>query len=102
MKQCRYVEARPPKVRKILTRIVSLCYVGFVNYIGVGVVAEEPCVGGGDLAVQVGEVSDETVVYGYGFCATLTSAHCTANYRPVLSSERVPYMKKKELSNKEN
>jgi hypothetical protein len=26
----------------------------------------------------------------------LNLRHCTANYRPVLSSERVPYMKNKE------
>jgi hypothetical protein len=27
-----------------------------------------------DLALQVGEVSDETVMYGYGLCATRTTA----------------------------
>jgi hypothetical protein len=34
--------------------------------------------GWGDLALQVGGVSDETVLHGYGFCVTLTSAwlHC--------------------------
>jgi hypothetical protein len=36
------------------------------------------------------------VIFGYGSCATLTVSDCTANYRPVLSSERAPYMKKKE------
>jgi hypothetical protein len=44
---------------------------------------------------QVGGISDKTVIYGYASCVTLTSA-CTANYRPIISSERVPYMKKKE------
>jgi hypothetical protein len=46
----------------------------------------------GNLVFRVGGVSDETVIYGYGSCATLTG-----NYRPVLSSERAPYMKKQEL-----
>jgi hypothetical protein len=27
----------------------------------------------------------------------LNMGHCTANYRPVLSSERAPYMKHKEI-----
>jgi hypothetical protein len=41
----------------------------------------------GNLALQVGVVSDETVKYGYGFCAP-------ANCRPILSSERVPHRNK--------
>jgi hypothetical protein len=34
--------------------------------------------GWGDLALQVGGVSDEKVIYGYGSCTTLASAwlHC--------------------------
>jgi hypothetical protein len=39
----------------------------------------------GNLALQVGGVSDETVKYGYGFCKTR---------RPVLSSERAPHKNK--------
>jgi hypothetical protein len=41
----------------------------------------------GDLALQVGRVSDETV---------RPVSDCTKNYRPIVSSERAPYMKKKE------
>jgi hypothetical protein len=41
----------------------------------------------GNLALQVGGVSDETVKYGYGSWAL---SHYTANCRPVLSSERAP------------
>jgi hypothetical protein len=51
-----------------------------------------------NLVIEVGGVSDETVIYGYRSCATLTNeSDCTANYRPVLSSERTSYMKKQEL-----
>jgi hypothetical protein len=57
-----------------------------------------PCSWGykcGELVLQVGRVSHETVIYGYESFATLTSwVMCTAKYRPVLSSERAPYMKK--------
>jgi hypothetical protein len=44
----------------------------------------------GDLALQVGGVSDETVKYGREFCGTWTRpiSNCTVNYRPVLLSER--------------
>jgi hypothetical protein len=50
----------------------------------------------GDLALQVGGVSDETVEYGREFYRTSTKSDCsgmvqkqfTVNYRPVLSSER--------------
>jgi hypothetical protein len=51
----------------------------------------------GNLALQVGEVSDETVKYGREFCGTSTQelllwqgpeAIVQVNYRPVLSSER--------------
>jgi hypothetical protein len=40
--------------------------------------------GWGDLGLQVGEVSDETVIYEYGYCATLTGAwfHCKLLTRP--------------------
>jgi hypothetical protein len=39
--------------------------------------------------------SNETVIYDYGSFATLTKwVMCTAKYRPVLLSEREPYMKK--------
>jgi hypothetical protein len=57
----------------------------------------------GDLALQVGGVSDETVKYGHEFCGTWTQewllwqgleAIVQVNYRPVLSSERVPHIKK--------
>jgi hypothetical protein len=46
-----------------------------------------------NLALQLGGVSDETIMYGYGSCASLT----TANYRPIPSSERAPYMKKQDI-----
>jgi hypothetical protein len=48
----------------------------------------------GDLALEVGGVSDETVKYGCEFCRTSTllwqgpEAIVQVNYRPVLSSER--------------
>jgi hypothetical protein len=51
----------------------------------------------GNLALQVGGVSDETVKYGRDFCGTSTQewllwqgpeAIVQVNYRPVLSSER--------------
>jgi hypothetical protein len=57
----------------------------------------------GDLALQVGGVSDETVKYGREFCGTLIQewllwqglvAIVQVNCRPVLSSERVPHIKK--------
>jgi hypothetical protein len=40
----------------------------------------------GNLALQIGGVSDETVKYGYGFCATRTIKllHCKLQTRPVL------------------
>jgi hypothetical protein len=40
----------------------------------------------GDLALQIGGVSDDRVIYGCVSCATLTS-DCIANYRPVLVRE---------------
>jgi hypothetical protein len=48
----------------------------------------------GDLALQVGGVSDETVKYGREFCGTWTGEWqqiVRENYRPVLSSERAPH-----------
>jgi transposase len=36
--------------------------------------------------------TDRRVLYNLKF----NLRHCTANYRPVLSSERAPYMKKKD------
>jgi hypothetical protein len=33
------------------------------------------------------------MIYDYGSCATLSVSDCIVNYRPILSSERVPYMK---------
>jgi hypothetical protein len=62
--------------------------------------ASHPVLGGykyGDLALQVGGVSDETVKYGREFCGYFgprvtalarPRSNCTVNYRPVLSSER--------------
>jgi hypothetical protein len=56
----------------------------------------------GDLALQVGEVSNETVKYGRELCGILTQerllwqvpeATVQVNYRPMLSSERVPLIK---------
>jgi hypothetical protein len=40
----------------------------------------------GDLGLHVGGVSDETVEYGYGFCATRTSDcwHCKLQARPLV------------------
>jgi hypothetical protein len=40
----------------------------------------------GNLALQVGGVSDETVKYCYEFCATLTSEwlHCKLQTRPLV------------------
>jgi hypothetical protein len=40
----------------------------------------------GNLAFQVGEVSYETVKYGFGFCATQTieSLHCKLQTRPLV------------------
>jgi hypothetical protein len=63
-----------------------------------GYVLCHPVPGGykyGDLALQVGGVSDETnMVMG---CTPIQSVtDCTANYRPVLLSERAPYKKRKE------
>jgi hypothetical protein len=52
----------------------------------------------GDLALQAGGVSNETVKYGRDFCGTWTrdlllwqspEAILQVNYRPILSSERV-------------
>jgi hypothetical protein len=39
-------------------------------------------------------VSDETVMYGYWSSVTWPVSDCTLSYRPVLSSERVPYRNK--------
>jgi hypothetical protein len=41
-------------------------------------------------------VSNETVIYAYGFCATLTSQDFTANYSPILLSEKAPCRKEEE------
>jgi hypothetical protein len=41
----------------------------------------------GNLDLQVGGVSDETVIYGYGSRVTNQLSDCTANYRPVISSD---------------
>jgi hypothetical protein len=57
----------------------------------------------GDLALQVGGVSNETVKYGLEFCGPSTQesllwqgqqAILQVNYRSILSSERVPHIKK--------
>jgi hypothetical protein len=57
----------------------------------------------GNLALQVGRVSNETVKYGREFCGTSTEewllwqgleAIVQVNYRPILSSEKVPHIKK--------
>jgi hypothetical protein len=63
----------------------------------------DPVPGGykyGNLALQVGGVSDETVKYGYGICVTQTielredPKLQIANCRPILSSERAPHRDK--------
>jgi hypothetical protein len=55
------------------------------------------------MALQVGGVSDETVKYGREFCGSSTQewlfwqgleAIVQVNCRPILSSERVPHIKK--------
>jgi hypothetical protein len=59
----------------------------------------QPLPGGykyGDMALQVGGVSDETLSLNMSSVRLGPLSDCTANYRPVLSSEREPYMKKKE------
>jgi hypothetical protein len=57
----------------------------------------------GDLALQVRRVSNETEKYGREFCGTSAlewllwqgpEAMEQVNYRPILSSERVPHIKK--------
>jgi hypothetical protein len=61
-----------------------------------GVYLGNPVPGGykyGDLALQVGGVSNETVKYGREFCGTSTAlarprSNCTVSCRPVLSSGR--------------
>jgi hypothetical protein len=61
----------------------------------------------------LGGVSDETVKYGREFCGTSTEewllwqgleAIVQVNYRPILSSERVPHIKKPAIvrQNKKN
>jgi hypothetical protein len=57
-----------------------------------------------DLALQVVGFSDETVKYGREFCGTSTQllfarprSNCTVSYRPVLSSERAPHIKKQAI-----
>jgi hypothetical protein len=76
-------------------------YVVFA-YLCYFVLLDHPVPGGykyENLALQVGGVSDETVKYGREFCGTSTEelllwqgpeAIVQLNYRPVLSSERVP------------
>jgi hypothetical protein len=48
----------------------------------------------GNLALQVGGVSDEKVKYGYGSARLGPLSDCSANCRPILSSERVPHRNK--------
>jgi hypothetical protein len=57
----------------------------------------------GDLAFQIGKVSDETVKYDHELCGTRTLERLLwqgpetivqVNYRSILSSERAPDMKK--------
>jgi hypothetical protein len=64
----------------------------------------------GDLALQVGGVTNETVKYGCEFCGTSTQesllwqgpeAIVQVNYRPILSSKRVPHFKKPAIRQKE-
>jgi hypothetical protein len=42
-------------------------------------------------------VSNETVMHSYWSSVTWPVSDCTVSYRPVLSSERAPYRKKKKL-----
>jgi hypothetical protein len=51
---------------------------------------------GEGMTLRVGGVSDKTVIYGYGSCRTLTSAWLHCKLQTLLSTERAPYMKKKE------
>jgi hypothetical protein len=56
-----------------------------------GVLLGNPVPGGykyGNLALQIGGVSNETVKYGYGSERLGPLSDYTANCRPVLSSER--------------
>jgi hypothetical protein len=75
----------------------------FLNPV-LGGITGPPCFWGIQIrgpGLQDGGVSNETVKSGYGSWATRPESDCTANDRPVLSSERKPYMKKerKKLSN---
>jgi hypothetical protein len=62
-----------------------------------------PLTGGykcGSLALHVGGFSDETVIYGYGSCATLTNEwlHCKLQTRPHPSRQRgCPTWRRKEV-----
>jgi hypothetical protein len=76
--QCRIKfrwNAAPLKPRGLDTRHTDWLVVGRNVTLTIGL--DHPVHGGyecGDLAIQVRGVSDETVIYGYGSCATLTSA----------------------------
>jgi hypothetical protein len=49
-----------------------------------------------NLALQVGRVSYEIAKLVMDPAQLRSLSDCTENYRPILSSERAPYMKKKE------
>jgi hypothetical protein len=57
----------------------------------------------GDLTLHVGGISDETVIYGYGSCTTLTSEwlHCKLQTCPIVR-EGALYEDRNYLSSKEN
>jgi hypothetical protein len=62
-------------------------------------IAGPPVSGGykyGDLALQVGGVSDETVIYGTSPAGLGRMSDFTSTYRPVLSSERTPHKRRKK------
>jgi hypothetical protein len=48
----------------------------------------------GNMVLQVGEVSDDTVKYDTGSSRLGSVSDCIANCRPVLSSERTPHTDK--------
>jgi hypothetical protein len=55
----------------------------------------------GDLDLKGGGVSDETVKFGYGFCATRTSEwfHCKLQIRPLVREGALLEKQIKSLSN---
>jgi hypothetical protein len=79
-----------------------------------GGITEPPCSWGykyRDPTLQVGGVSDETVKYGREFCGDFDPrvtalakprSNCAVSYRPTLSSERVPHIKKPAIITQKN